>query len=135
MTNSWCHRNIMAMRFDLLETHWEPSRAPRDSKFGTYFRKNPLCSYTEISIASCRNREVIRSGASANSTETDYTCEKFSFIKMSFFNQPFSSSETDHSSESTTASPIILLGKLWWIQKNSVYALYVLYIYSDTKQE
>ena len=37
-----------------------PSRAPRNSKFGTDFRKNPLCSYTKIRIASCRNREVRR---------------------------------------------------------------------------
>ena len=65
----------------------------------------------------------------------EYLQEIFIYKDMWFFNQPFSSSETDHSSESTTASPIILLGKLWWIQKNSVYALYVLYIYSDTKQE
>ena len=74
MTNSWCHRNVMAVRFDLLlETHWEPSRAPRNSKFGTDFRKNPLCSYTKIRIASCRNREVIRGGAGVFSTEMDYT--------------------------------------------------------------
>ena len=72
--NSRCHHNIMAMRFDLLlETHWEPSRAPRNSKLGTDFPKNPLCSYTKTRIASCRNREVIRGGASANSTETDHT--------------------------------------------------------------
>ena len=63
----------MAVRFDpLLETHRDPSRAPRNSKFGTDFWKNPLCSYTKIRIASCRNREVIRGGAGANSTETDY---------------------------------------------------------------
>ena len=71
--NSWCHGNVMAVRFDLLKTHWEPSRAPRNSKFGTDFRKNPLCSYTKIRIASCKNREVIGGGAGVNSTETDYT--------------------------------------------------------------
>ena len=63
----------MAVRFDLLlETHWEPSREPRNSKFGTDFRKNPLCSYTKIWIASCKNREVIGDGAGVFSTETDY---------------------------------------------------------------
>ena len=44
----------------------------RNSRFGTDFQKNLLCSYTKIRIASCRNREVIRGGADANSTETDY---------------------------------------------------------------
>ena len=74
MTNSWCHRNVMAVRFDLLlETRWEPSRAPRNSKFYTDFWKNPLCSYTKIWFASCRNSEVIRGGAGVFSTEMDYT--------------------------------------------------------------
>ena len=74
MTNSWCHRNIMAVCFDLLlETRWEPSRAPRTSKFCTDFWKNPLCSYTKFWFASCRNREVIRGGAGVFSTEMDYT--------------------------------------------------------------
>ena len=74
MTNSWCHRNVMAVRFDLLlETRWEPSRAPRNSKFYTDFRKNTLCSYTKIWFASCRNREVIRGVAGVFSTEMDYT--------------------------------------------------------------
>ena len=55
-------------------TYSEPSRVPRDSKIGTGFWKSLLCKYTKFQVASFNNKKVIRGGAGANSTETDYTC-------------------------------------------------------------